>query len=378
MLLIRCPRPTVALCALLLVAPWGEAVGQLKDAPVFAEVRVPKAPTVATGRSGRNLIYELHVTNLGPETKWTRLEVLDASSRTLLTLADSALWRDLTRPAQGTIAFLDRPRLAGAQRAVLFLQVPISDAEAPAAVVHRLTFVDSSGTRLLTTRPVQVTPTAVVIGPPLKGGDWFAANGPGNASGHRRAMITLDGTPSIAQRFAIDYVIVDSGFKTYRGDVKNNDNYFAENQDAIAVADARVVAVKDSIPENVPGIESRAVPITLETVGGNHVILDIGGGIFAFYAHLRPGSLRVRVGDRVKRGDVLGKVGNSGNSTEPHLHFHLSDRNSPLGAEGVPYVHDVLTVVGTCRTFGAGCQRKAPQAVRGAMPFENDIVRFRP
>ena len=89
-----------------------------------------------------------------------------------------------------------------------------------------------------------------------------------------------------------------------------------------------------------PGITSRAVPITSETVGGNHIVLDLGGGRYAFYAHLQPGSLKVKVGDRVTRGQVIGLVGNSGNSTEPHLHFHISDGVSPLGSEGLPYVLD--------------------------------------
>ena len=65
------------------------------------------------------------------------------------------------------------------------------------------------------------------------------------------------------------------------------------------------------------------VPITLETVGGNNVIMEIGDGLYAFYAHLQPGSLRVKVGDKVRRGQVLGLLGNSGNSSEPHLHFHI-------------------------------------------------------
>jgi murein DD-endopeptidase MepM/ murein hydrolase activator NlpD len=66
-------------------------------------------------------------------------------------------------------------------------------------------------------------------------------------------------------------------------------------------------------------------------------VLDLGGGTYAFYAHLQPGSLRVKNGDRVTRGRVLGLLGNSGNSTEPHLHFHVSDGMSPLGSEGLPY-----------------------------------------
>ncbi|MBK8247787.1 MAG: M23 family metallopeptidase [Gemmatimonadetes bacterium] len=361
---------------LLSVLAVGAARAQLADRPLMVEARVPKAPTVATGGSGAFLVYEVWLTNLEQrELKWMQLEVLDPRGSSLQTVADTALWRDLSRPGQGNIGMADRPRLGPQQRAVLFLRVPVSG-EPPRELRHRLTLVDSIGRRTLTMRPVTVAREAVLIGPPLRGGNWFVANGPGNTSGHRRAQIPIDGAPAIAQRFAIDYVIVDSAFKTHRGDATKNESYYAEDQDALAVADGIVVATKDSIPENVPGANSRAVPITLETVGGNHVILDIGSGRFAFYAHLRPGSLRFKVGDRVRRGAVLGKVGNSGNSTEPHLHFHISDSNSPLGSEGLPYLHDQFELVGTCKAFGVACVSQAPVTRRRLLPLDNEVIRF--
>jgi murein DD-endopeptidase MepM/ murein hydrolase activator NlpD len=118
------------------------------------------------------------------------------------------------------------------------------------------------------------------------------------------------------------------------------------------------------------------VPITLETVGGNHVILNIGDGHYAFYAHLQPGSIKVHVGDRVKRGQLLGLVGNSGNSTEPHLHFHLSDASSPLGSEGIPYAYETLSILGSCSGFGGDCDRSKPAVRRREMPVANELVRF--
>ena len=68
------------------------------------------------------------------------------------------------------------------------------------------------------------------------------------------------------------------------------------------------------------------------------VVIDIGGGNFAFFAHLKPGSLRVKLGDHVARGDVIALLGNTGNSDAPHLHFHVMDGPSPLDANGRPYV----------------------------------------
>src|SRR5690606_7933718 len=83
-----------------------------------------------------------------------------------------------------------------------------------------------------------------------------------------------------------------------------------------------------------------AYPITMRNIGGNHVIIDIGGGLYAFYAHLAPGSIQVKVGDQVKRGDVIAHLGNTGNSTMPHLHFHILDKPLALGANSIGYVFE--------------------------------------
>jgi murein DD-endopeptidase MepM/ murein hydrolase activator NlpD len=125
--------------------------------------------------------------------------------------------------------------------------------------------------------------------------------------------------------------------RTSKGDPSKNASYRAYGADVLAVADAVVQETHDKIPENVPDPIARAVPITPETLGGNFVLLDLGDGAYAFYAHLQPGSLTVTKGDRVHEGQVLARVGNTGNSTEPHLHFHVVDRNSAFDAEGVPY-----------------------------------------
>jgi murein DD-endopeptidase MepM/ murein hydrolase activator NlpD len=224
---------------------------------------------------------------------------------------------------------------------------------------------------------IRVTAGApLLISPPLRGGEWLAANGPGNSSGHRRALLPVEGAAHIAQRFAIDWVQLREDGRTFTGDKLKNENYRCYGAEALAVADGAVVAVKDGIPENIPGANSRAVPITLETVGGNHVILDIGQGRYAFYAHLQPGSLKVKAGDRVRRGQVLGLVGNSGNSTEPHLHFHISNANSPLASEGLPYVFESFEQQG--QGFGWKASATDPPAQKRSMeiPVQNAVVRF--
>ena len=359
-----------------------EATAQGASLPPPLELRVPKPPTVATADNGSFLTYELHVTSFGAQpVSLKKVDVLAAAGdqRVLMSAADSALIVATARPG-ATLTGVERLKLTGGSRAVVYLWVPVDARSAPASIRHRVTIERGSGDSVTTGElegpVVPVTAEAVVIGPPLRGGPWLTANGPANNTGHRRALISVGGTPAIAQRFAIDYVRMGDDNKTFTGDQLKNESYHAEGVDALAVANGTVVVVKDSIPENVPGITSRAVPITLETVGGNHVIIDIGGGRYAFYAHLKPGSIRVKTGDRVTRGQVVGLVGNSGNSTEPHLHFHISDGTSPLGSEGVPYRHDSFEVIGRCRVAMMGCERAAPNVRKGELPLANLLVRF--
>lgn len=352
--------------------------------PPFLELRIPKPPSIASGDGASFLVYELHVTNFATQPmtlKRVEIAANDGSGahRLLASVTDSALSRSVTRPGTNT-PLAERTKVAGGTRAVVWLWVPVDRQAPPQSVATRVIVEQGSGdsatTRELDGPGVPVAPDGPAIGPPLRGGVWLAGNGPAPETGHRRALIPIGGTPSIAQRFAIDWVRVGDDNRTFTGDQLGNASYHAYGQDALAVAAGTVVAVKDGIPENVPGATSRAVPITLETVGGNHIILDLGGGRFAFYAHLQPGSLRVKLGDRVRAGQVLGLVGNSGNSTEPHLHFHLSDGNSPLGSEGIPYLHQSFELVGRCRAFGSGCDRSSPGPREREMPTANMLVRF--
>jgi hypothetical protein len=139
----------------------------------------------------------------------------------------------------------------------------------------------------------------------------MAGNRPGNHSAHRRALIPMAGHAAIAQRFAIDWVQLKTKDATLTGNEKDYKSYRTYGAEVLAVADATVAATKDGIPENVPGEDSRAVPITLETVAANHIVLDLGGGNDCMYGHLQPGNLKVKPGDRVKRGQVLGLLGNA-------------------------------------------------------------------
>ena len=358
---------------------------------VWPEVVVPLPPTVFSGKERSHLAYELHLTNMGrTPCVLGRIQVLaEESGATLLDAAGTALAAALLHPAKADMAEADRATLAPAERVVYYAWIDLpAGTVAPKRIGHRLTFGrpgdDSAIVIQAASGPVVSNPRAIAS--PLRGASWVAANGPSNTSGHRRTVITLDGLPRIAQRFAIDWVQIDSQGLTFKGNRTDNRSYHCYGKQALAVAAGVVTATKDGIPENTPEADpeappvSRAVPITLETVGGNHVIVDLGEGVYAFYAHLQPGSLRVKVGDQVKSGDVVGLVGNSGNSTEPHLHFHLGNANSPLASEGLPYSLPSFRVLGTAVIEGEGAPKvdwlSAPEDRRNAMPLENEVVAF--
>jgi murein DD-endopeptidase MepM/ murein hydrolase activator NlpD len=181
---------------------------------------------------------------------------------------------------------------------------------------------------------------------------------------------------------------MDEASRIYAGPREEVRSYTIYGREALAVADARVASVVDYLPEQTPGRFPEAISIA--QADGNSVVLDLGGGRFALYAHLQPRSVRVRKGERVRRGQVLGLVGNSGNSVAPHLHFHVMDGASALDSNGLPYEIDAFEVAG--HTPGTAAFDEAeekgtplavtpvtpPERVTRALPLDQSIVRFGP
>jgi N-acyl-D-amino-acid deacylase len=367
-----------------IVQQHAEMTRPILTAPI--DVRVPQAPIPFKADGQTHLVYELNVTNLGTDDcLLDRVAVLvaDQPGKELAEYSGQGLIDLVARPGLPALRGAAKLNIAAGQQAAVYVWVSVpADVQAPPALRHRITMKLGNAQRVVSTEAARVAISGgpTVIAAPLRGANWLAANGPSNTSGHRRTVISIDGTARVPQRFAIDWVQLGQDGSTHQGDPKDNKSYRAYGQEAFAVANGTVSAIKDGIPENVPGPASRAVPITLDTVAGNHVILNLGDGLYAFYAHLQPGSMKVKVGDKVRQGQVLGLVGNSGNSTEPHLHFHVSDANSPLGTEGLPYAFAAFEIEGRIDGFAEGKMAWTPLSVPNAhkmeLPLENVIVRF--
>jgi hypothetical protein len=165
------------------------------------------------------------------------------------------------------------------------------------------------------------------------------------------------------ERWAYDLLITVDG-RSYRGDGRSLDEYYAYDRPVRAPAAGRVVAVFDGHPDARPG---RPEPARR---GGNTIMLEIAPGHYLVMGHLRSGSIRVQAGERVQAGDLVARVGNSGNSSEPHLHLHVQDAPQPDAGEGIPFYFSRYVVLFT----GERVARGMPQGgMRGAR-YLGDII----
>lgn len=124
--------------------------------------------------------------------------------------------------------------------------------------------------------------------------------------------------PFVEQRYAFDFLIMNNNY-TYEVDIESNESYYAFGESVYAPADGVIVAIENEIEDNEPGMMNPYHP------EGNYIIIDHGQGEYSLLAHLEYGSIEVQVGDVIQRGDLLARCGNSGNSSEPHIHFQIMD-----------------------------------------------------
>lgn len=148
-------------------------------------------------------------------------------------------------------------------------------------------------------------------------------------------------TPS--QKNAFDLVITDERGKSYQTNGKTNEDYYAFGKELIAPVSGEVVQVIDGIEDNQPGTMDPA------TVTGNTVIIKAGNNEYYLLAHFQQNSIKVKKGDHVTQGQVLGLCGNSGNSSEPHLHFHIQNTEDMGEATGIKCYFEEINVNGTSK-----------------------------
>ncbi len=353
---------------------------------------VHSTPRWFTGSDGLvHLVYELLLTNAVPATVTvSEVDVRDAESgASLLRLDGAALLAAMSLAATpDSPAVTLPPSVVG----VVWLDVPIAaESEIPSAIAHRLTIEPPSDLPIPASWLSYIgTPVAVdrrppvVLGPPLTGPGWAAlgscCDGP-----HRRSLYPVDGRWYLGQRFAIDFNQLDAENRPGRGDPSLPESFPTFGQPVLAVADATVVAAVDRYPDLRVGEQREEV--TSESAGGNRVVLDLGDGRFAVYAHLQAGSVEVQPGTRVSRGEQIAAAGSSGTSGGPHLHFQVTDRPSVVVADGLPFEFSAFNLTGqtpplaevlpyyeTLEPIPIMPERTGPY--HDAMPLGSDVITF--
>lgn len=347
--------------------------------PVDLSVPVPPSPFRQAGKT--QLVYELSLRSFrAGEVEWRRLEVLDETGRKLASFEGDDLAGLLGRPGTGPALVAPR-RIGAGMTAIAYLWLSV-DGAPPRTLRHRAAFslpsAASGSERVVELPEVAVGAPAIVIGPPARGPGWVV-RWISNTSFHRRGAFPVDGRAGIAQRFAIDWNRYDEKGVEQSGDESENATYSVFGQEVVAVADATVAKTIDGVPQNSPPNIAPGVGLDPEKALGNCVVLQLSNGLYATYAHMQPGSIAVKVGDPVHRGQRLGKVGNSGNATGPHLHFHLAT-GPGLEGEGMPYVLDGFEKLGEENVAGDkptwNPAAATPAAVRGELPSEHAVVAF--
>lgn len=310
---------------------------------------VPFAPIPFVGSDDKNhLVYELSVTNFtGAPMIVDRVQVHDGSDRVVGDL-DAAAVRGRLQPA-GSRDGTDR--LVAGQSGTIFIHLTIEPgAPVPDTLVHEVTITADAMPPGQNNPTIRLAATKVdrrqlpVLSAPLAGERYIAADGCCDAVRHTRAILPINGQTFVSQRYAIDYEQADDQNRIFTGDPRDPKNYAIFGKEVLAVGDGTVVGTRNDLPEQVPG--TFPAGIAIDEADGNYVVLDIGNGFYVNYAHMQPGSVRPKVGDRVAKGAVLGLVGNTGNSVAPHLHLHVMNGPSPLASQGLPALYDRFTVTG--------------------------------
>jgi Peptidase family M23 len=325
-----------SLLVMALGLPPGSASGaELSGDEQFTPIvmHIMSTPRWFTGTDDQvHLVYELELTNAFPSpVTVTAVAARDVGTgRTIARLSADALAASMSLVTSGAES---QTELAPSTIGVVWFDIPfVATADLPTRVEHELTVLVPPGLPV----PSEITDVGgrgrvddappIVLHPPLEGPRWLAVGGCCDGP-HRRSVQPINGELWLSQRFAIDFNRLSEDDLLATGDQGLNDSWPTYDQPILAVSDATVVQAADEFDDQIPNAPE---PVTIEEADGNYVILKIRRGVYAFYAHLKPGSVAVQAGDEVRAGDVIGRTGNSGSSTGPHLHFHVMDRPSAL------------------------------------------------
>jgi hypothetical protein len=312
-------------------------------------MKVYVAPIPVLSEGAMNLAYCVDFTDF-TELGLTLVEatiINDDNGSIIETYSDSVLDLHMVMPSDPLPTEQEKQNGTKKQdHPVFYVWLKLNLSEVPLKLSHEFIFTGYNNQEIIESGPVVVVNNVQpdIISPPMKGEGWFTIETTELLTHHFKNEVTYDGEIYCPERFAVDYLQIDSDNNFFIGDEKVCENWVCYGKELLAVADGIVTATHDGVPDNRPVGE--IFDLEFPDMAGNHVIIDIGNNHYVAFCHMIPGSIKVKVDDEVKAGDILGLVGNSGNSGAPHLHFQIIDGNSFCAGEGLPYVINSFSVSG--------------------------------
>ena len=340
---------------------------------------------IVRGDDGKDHVeYELLVVNVFSEpVTLSSVTVVDPAGRELMRIEGSTL----AAATQTLFAKTATPVVPASAAVSVDVDLMLPPDTAPERVTHRIAYTlkpDSELALMVGSLEVDAPEVAidrhpaVVIRPPLKGNGWLATTACCKPNVHRDERIAIDGVRiETGETFAVDWARVRND-RLFEGDGKSVEQYYGFGEDVLAVADGTVVSIHEGMADQTSFVSM--VPKSKLDYGGNNLILKIAPNVFAWYAHLRQGSLTVKVGDAVMAGVPIAKLGNTGPSEGPHLHLGLIDKPDSIAGRSLPFVFDSFTLVGAIDFDASKGDRLAimpdSRQVRFAYPLYGGIQNY--
>ena len=386
-------------------SPGGSGASGAATAGEVRQVETPEAPGPLRMWTGfgpvpfpatderTHLDYELYLTNRRDEPiTVSSVKVVDADDTSVVIeeltgdRLDEFMVSDLDVSSEGA-------EMSAGSTSIVYIDTSVeSPGDVPDTLAHIVESVDTAtGEPDVTIEGAFTEPLDLevpVFEQPVADGVWTSAEACCFKTHHRRGPLTLNGQDFQAQTYAIDFIKVVDG-KLWEGDdPKDLESWYTYGQDALAVVDGTISAVLTDEADVTP-FEPNPIPRNIDNVTGNHVIIDMGNGVYVVYAHLAPDSVVVEVGDEVEVGDKLALVGNTGNTDAPHLHIHAMDRNHVVASNPIPFTFASFDLLGTYgdldtllpEPFGEVGPAdpellEEPEARTDQYPLELDILEF--